>query len=96
MALTKAQVKHVAQLARLGLSEKETEKFKKDFERILEFVKKLNQVKTDKVEPTAHITGLQNVMREDQGQAVSQAEKDRLMSLVPQKKDNQVKVKAVF
>lgn len=56
--LTKKEVEHVAKLARLGLSSDEKKKFEKELSDILDFVEKLNEVKTDKVEPTAQVTGL--------------------------------------
>ena len=89
-------VKHTAKLARLGLSEKEKKKLKKELPSILEFVNKLDKVKTDRVEPTAQVTGLENVMRKDKARAKSKQETDRLLELAPRTKDRHVKVKAVL
>ena len=79
--LTKKQVEHVAKLARLGLTEKERKKFQKELSAILDFVEKLKQVKTDKVEPTAQVTDLENVSRPDKGQAKSKRERKKLLDL---------------
>jgi len=89
-------VDHVAKLARLGLTEKEKKKFKKELSAILDFVEKLKEVKTEKVEPTAQVAGLENVTREDKGRARTKRERERLLKLAPQTKDGYVKVKAVL
>ncbi|MAF20769.1 MAG: Asp-tRNA(Asn)/Glu-tRNA(Gln) amidotransferase GatCAB subunit C [Parcubacteria group bacterium] len=89
-------VKHIAKLARLGLSKKEEKKFKSELASILEFVNKLEEVKVDKVKPTAQVTGLENTTRSDQGQKKNQPEVDKLLDLAPQTKDNYIKVKAVL
>lgn len=62
----KLDVKHVAKLANLTLTEAETEKFEKQLGDIVTYVEKLNEVDTAGVEPTAQVTGLTNVLREDQ------------------------------
>ena len=64
-ALTPAQVRHIAKLARLKLSDAEVEKFSKELTSILQYIEKLNEVDTSNVEPTAQVTGLTNVFRED-------------------------------
>jgi len=64
-ALTAAQVRHIAKLARLEISDDEVEKYAKELSAILDYVEKLKEVKTDGVEPTAQVTGQANVLRED-------------------------------
>ncbi len=63
--LTKAQVEHIAKLARLTLSPAEAEKMTKELSSILQYVEQLNEVNTDSVTPTAQVTGLTNTLRED-------------------------------
>jgi len=89
-------INHIDKLARLGLTEKEKRKFKKELSAILDFVEKLKQVKTDKVKLTAQVTGLENVSRIDKGQAKSKQERKKLLNLVPHTKDGYVKVKAIL
>jgi aspartyl-tRNA(Asn)/glutamyl-tRNA(Gln) amidotransferase subunit C len=96
MSLSKQQVEHVAKLARLGLTEKEKEKFRKELSAILDFVEKLKEVDTAKIEPIAHITGLENAMREDCQMEVSDDQSEKLLKLTPKRKDGYVKVKAVL
>lgn len=99
MKLTKDQVKHVAKLARLGLSEADTSKFQTQLSGILDYVEQLNEVKTDGVEPTAQVTGLVNVVREDEvltgdARLADPAELLKCTNLPIEK--NQIKVKNVF
>ncbi len=100
MAINKKEVEHIADLARIRLSEKEKEKLTKELGSILGFVDKLKEVNTDGVEPIAHITGLENIMREDKPSKKpledQAAEAVKLIKMAPDSKDNFVKVPAVF
>lgn len=96
MALTKKEVEHIALLARLGLKEEEIEKYGNQLSSILEYVEQLQEVNTDGVEPTAQVTGLENVMRLDEIQACDQATMKKLVELAPEHEDNLVKTKSVF
>ncbi len=66
MRLTKDQVKHVAKLANLPLSDKEEELYSEQLSKILEYVDQLNSVDTKDVEPTFNVSGQENVMRKDE------------------------------
>lgn len=94
--ITKKQVSHVAKLARLGLTKEEKEKFTEELSAILDFVNKLNEVKADKIKPTAQVTGLENVYRQDKGRVKSKQETDKLLELAPETEKGYVKVKAVL
>lgn len=96
MAITKKEVEHIAKLARLGLSEQEKKKFTEELSAILSFVDKLNEIKVDKVEPTAQVTGLENITREDKGKKKTKKETDKLLNLVPEVENRHVKVKAIL
>jgi aspartyl-tRNA(Asn)/glutamyl-tRNA(Gln) amidotransferase subunit C len=92
--LTKAQVLHIAQLANLKLSKSEVKKFQKQLSDVLGYVDILNELKTDKVKPTAQVTGLTNVMRPDEikkGLSQKQA-----LSGSKSKHKGYFKVKAIF
>jgi aspartyl-tRNA(Asn)/glutamyl-tRNA(Gln) amidotransferase subunit C len=78
----KINVPHVAKLASLPLSDDELNKFDKQLEETLKYIESLQEVDTKNVQPTAHVTGLENVTREDishesltQKQALSNAKK---------------------
>ncbi|MFA7253666.1 MAG: Asp-tRNA(Asn)/Glu-tRNA(Gln) amidotransferase subunit GatC [Patescibacteria group bacterium] len=63
--LTAEEVLHIARLSKLELSKEETGKYQEQLSSILAYVEQLNEVDTDGVEPTANVTGLENVERED-------------------------------
>jgi len=60
-----AQVRRVAQLARLELSEAEIAQFSVQLSAIVEYIEKLNELDTEHVEPLAHCLPICNVFRED-------------------------------
>jgi len=66
MALSREEVLHVAELARLSLSPEEIELFTVQLNEILEYVEKLQELDTSGVAPLAHVIPLFNVFREDQ------------------------------
>jgi len=58
-------VKHVAKLARLELTEEEINKYSKQLGDILKYVEQMNEVDTTGIEPMPHAIPVYNVMRED-------------------------------
>ena len=94
MKIEKREIEKIAKLARLTIDEKESESYSKDLSSILEYFEKLNEVNTDKVEPTNNITGLENTMREDK---VDQFKDQKLLiDEAPDEDDNLIKTKSVF
>ena len=94
MAITKDTVKYVANLARIGLDDKELGDFTKQLDRILEYVHKLKKLDVSKLEPTSHVLEMKNVYREDRVKAslpVSEAMKN-----APAKEGNLFKVKKII
>jgi aspartyl-tRNA(Asn)/glutamyl-tRNA(Gln) amidotransferase subunit C len=65
MALTLADVDHVATLARLGLTEAERERMREQLSTILEHIGELSGLDTESIPPTASVTQTTNVWRED-------------------------------
>jgi aspartyl-tRNA(Asn)/glutamyl-tRNA(Gln) amidotransferase subunit C len=63
--LTETQVRHIAKLARLQLTDEEVKKFTTDLTSILQTIDVLQKVDTKGVEPTAQVTGMENSFRED-------------------------------
>ncbi len=64
-SLTNEEVAHVAKLSNLKLNKGEIAKFRRQLASVIGFVKKLQEVNTENVEPTSQTTGLVNVMRKD-------------------------------
>ena len=58
-------VKHVAKLARLELTEDEINKYSKQLGDILKYVEQMNEIDTTGIEPMPHAIPVYNVMRED-------------------------------
>ena len=66
MSLTIAEVEHVAHLARLRLSAEELEKMRTDLSAILDHIDMLKEVDVSDVAPTAQVTDLANIVRDDE------------------------------
>jgi len=64
--ISKEQVEHVSWLARLEVSEEEKELYTKQFNDILEYFNKINELNTENVPPTFHTAHLVNVLRDDE------------------------------
>lgn len=65
MAITKSDVVHVAELARLALTDKEIELYTGQLSRILGYVEKLSELDTKGVSPVFHTEAPHAVLRED-------------------------------
>ncbi len=65
---------HMAELARLLLSEEETQQMTRDLDRVLDYVATLASVETEGVEPTAHVLPLATPLREDRAAAAMDPE----------------------
>ncbi|MDB4978234.1 MAG: aspartyl-tRNA(Asn)/glutamyl-tRNA (Gln) amidotransferase subunit [Candidatus Peribacteria bacterium] len=88
-SLTPDQVRHIAKLARLRLSDSEVEKFATEMTNILQYVEMLGEVNTDGIEATAQVTGLENALRPDVVQSTVSA--DALLHTSPLPiKDHQI------
>jgi len=94
MSITIKDVEHVANLARLDLSDAEKEQFAGQLNAILKYAEKLNELDTDGIEPTSHVLPLANVMREDEVKPSWPIEK--VLRNAPEEEDGQFKVPAVL
>ncbi|MDO8573275.1 MAG: Asp-tRNA(Asn)/Glu-tRNA(Gln) amidotransferase subunit GatC [Candidatus Daviesbacteria bacterium] len=94
MKLTADQVKKVAKLANLPLTIEEEEKYSEQLSAILEYVDQLNQVDTSGVEPTFNVTGLNNVIREDE--TAAGLSREEALSDASKTKDSMFETKGVF
>ncbi len=66
MSLTAADVKKIAHLARLNMSDTDVEVYSKQLSSILEFVEQMNKADTTGIEPLAHSIEIAAPMRDDQ------------------------------
>lgn len=65
MQISRVDVVHISDLARLLLLEGEQEILRVQLNSILDYVEKLNEIDTDGIEPTSHVLPLSNVYRDD-------------------------------
>lgn len=97
MALTKDEVLHLAKLCRIDLKPEEVEKFASQLSSILEYVGKLQEVDVDIAkEAVANITGLENVLREDEVHGCSPEERERIVAQFPARQGDLLKTRGVF
>ncbi|WP_426980409.1 Asp-tRNA(Asn)/Glu-tRNA(Gln) amidotransferase subunit GatC [Bacillus pseudomycoides] len=87
-------VKHVAHLARLAITDQEAEKFQKQLDAIVTFAEQLNELDTTCVKPTTHVLDMKNIMREDVPEKGLPVEE--VLKNAPDHKDNQIRVPAVL
>lgn len=93
--ISKEEVKHIAKLARLGLTRDEIDKFQKDLSSILDYFEKLKEMDVSQVQATSHSIKIENVMRNDESQK-SKVQSSKLMELAPEIKSGYLKVKSVL
>ena len=62
---SKIDINKIAQLARLKLTDIESDRLRKHLEQIIDYINKLNKLDTSNVEPTSHVLPIHNVFRED-------------------------------
>lgn len=87
-------IDYVAKLARLNLKAEEKERFSKQIDDVLKYIKKLNQLDTNNVEPTKHIMSIKNVFREDK--AKKSLNPELLKQIMPSEHDGFFKVPPVI
>src|SRR4030042_6443360 len=63
--ITADDVRHIAKLAELKLTDKEIVKYRNQFSEVLNYIDCLNKLNTKNIEPTSQVTGLENIFRED-------------------------------
>lgn len=94
--LTKEDVKNIAALARIGIEDKEVEDYQENLSAILDYFKELGELDTDDVSPIGHITGRENVSRDDEREGQSETERKAILENAPERKGNHIKVKSVL
>lgn len=69
MSVTKEDVHYIAELARLRLGEEEAERIQEDLNQILGYMRKLEELDTNHVEPLEHVLDMEFRIRKDEPQA---------------------------
>jgi aspartyl-tRNA(Asn)/glutamyl-tRNA(Gln) amidotransferase subunit C len=94
MKLNRNQVEHIADLARLSLSEEELSLYQEQLSAILEHFERLQALDTEAIPPTATVLPLRSVMREDEPRPSSA--RDEILENAPAAQDGCFEVPAVL
>jgi|SRR3989338_1831713 len=94
--ISKEEVQHIAQLARIRVDEKDVEKLQKNLSEILDYFNVLGEVDVSRVEPMTHSIALQNVSREDVARSKDLTLTQKLIDMFPAIREGFLKVKAIF
>ena len=92
--VTPEEVRHVARLAHIALSDAEVAQFQQQLAHILEYIEQLQTINTDAVEPTSHVLPLKNVLRDDVARPCLPAE--TVAALAPARQGPFIKVPRVI
>ena len=92
--ISKEEVKHIADLASINLSEKEIEKYTKDMEEILGLAKMINEVNTDGLNETIAANEMANVFRKDE--VVNFEDKELLLKNAPSQDEGMFRIPKVL
>lgn len=93
-AISRADVQHVANLARLALSDEEEERFQHQLSAVFEHFQMLSDLDTEQIPPTAQVIPLKNVMRPDS--VTSSLTDEEVLANAPDREDDQFRVRAIL
>lgn len=88
------QVKHVANLARLAITDEEAKMFTEQLDAIITFAEQLNELDTTGVKPTTHVLDMKNVLREDK--ATKGLPIEDVLKNAPDHEDGQIRVPSII
>jgi len=94
MKLSHEEVRHIAELAKLGITDEEVEQFSEQLSAILEYAEMINRLDTDAIPPTAQVIELRNVMRDDEPRPSLPVEE--ILANAPRRGDDRFQVQAIL
>ena len=94
--IEKKEIKHIADLAHLGLTEKELESMQKNFSSILDYIEILKKADISNIEKDFSKKGMNNILRKDAQKEVPKNERDELIDMFPKTKNNYLKTKKIL
>lgn len=95
MDIKREDIKHLAELSEFSLSDKEIDSLQGDLQGIIGYISQLDELDTDNVEPTYQVFEMENVWRNDEI-LPQEADREALLALTKETKDNQIKVPKVL
>jgi aspartyl-tRNA(Asn)/glutamyl-tRNA(Gln) amidotransferase subunit C len=94
--IKKEEIKHIAKLANIKITEKEIEKYSKQLSSVVDYVGQLEEVETKNVIPTSQTTGLTNVKRQDKKELGNSLTVEESLSGTEDTYNGYFKVKAIL
>jgi len=95
MNITREEINHLAELSNFDLESQEKEALRGDLENIIKYISELDSLDTEGVEPTYQVFEMENIWRAEE--ILSQdADREQLLALTREEKDNQIKVPKVL
>jgi aspartyl-tRNA(Asn)/glutamyl-tRNA(Gln) amidotransferase subunit C len=94
--LDKSNIQHVANLARLKITDLEAEKYGSELSRVFGYIDELKAVEVAGLEPTAQVTGLVNKLRSDAVRSWDEDERDLALQQAEVLENNLVKVPKII
>lgn len=95
MEVDSESIRHLADLSGFALSDEEVGRLGGDLQNIIKYISQLDELNTENVEPTYQVFEMENVWREDE--IVKQdAEREALLAMTREEKDNQIKIPKVL
>ena len=95
MDIKREDIKHLAELSEFSLSDAEIDSLQGDLQGIIGYISQLDELDTSDVEPTYQVFEMENVWREDEI-LPQEADREALLALTKETKDNQIKVPKVL
>lgn len=95
MDITREDLKHLADLSNFSMSDEEMGALEGDLKGIVKYISELSELNTDGVEPTYQVFEMENVWRDDELKEMD-ANREELLSLTTEEKENQIKVPKVL
>ncbi len=92
--IKKEEIEHIGWLARITLSEEEKDLFEQQLSSILDYFAVLDELDTTDVEPTSHVIGLTDVVRQDDPK--ESLEQTEVLRNAPKKEEGYIKSPRMF
>lgn len=96
MSLDRAEVAHLAQLARIGVTAAELDLFASQLDVILDAVARVGEVAAADVPGTSHPFALVNVTRPDQPRTAQAVDRDEVLAAAPAAEDGRFRVPRIL
>ena len=95
MEIKREDIKHLAELSEFSLSDAEIDSLQGDLQGIIGYISQLDELDVSDVEPTYQVFEMENVWRDDEI-LPQEADREALLALTKESKDNQIKVPKVL